>query len=254
MTELKTKKNEADVGAFLDGIENEKRREDCRAVVELMADVTGEPPAMWGRQHHRLRQLPLQVPHRPRGRLDGHRGLAAEAEPDRLHHDGLPARHEELMKKLGRYTTGKSCLYIRKIEGRGHRRAAGARPRVVRARVEGGLRLVTPAFPGFRPRRVEYGWRLVTPAFAGSGPSCVGGSAAGDAGVREFRSAPCGASPGGPARPPSPSAPPGAGGPRCLRRRLLSPNPNRRRTKGPGRCPSDRGRRHGRGRRHPPRR
>ena len=48
MAELKTKKNDADVEAFLDGIENEKRRADCRAVVELMADVTGEPPAMWG--------------------------------------------------------------------------------------------------------------------------------------------------------------------------------------------------------------
>jgi len=48
MAELKTKQNDADVGAFLDGVENEKRREDCRAVVELMADVTGEPAAMWG--------------------------------------------------------------------------------------------------------------------------------------------------------------------------------------------------------------
>ncbi len=46
MAELKTKKNTSDVGAFLDSIENDKRREDCRAVVELMADVTGEPPAM----------------------------------------------------------------------------------------------------------------------------------------------------------------------------------------------------------------
>ena len=48
MAELKTRKNDADVEAFLDGIENDRRREDCRAVVRLMADVTGEPPAMWG--------------------------------------------------------------------------------------------------------------------------------------------------------------------------------------------------------------
>ena len=48
MAELKTKKNDADVEAFLDGIENEKRRDDCRAGVALMADVTGEPPTMWG--------------------------------------------------------------------------------------------------------------------------------------------------------------------------------------------------------------
>ena len=48
MAELKTRKNDADVGVFLDGIENEKRRDDCRTVVELMADVTGERAAMWG--------------------------------------------------------------------------------------------------------------------------------------------------------------------------------------------------------------
>ena len=41
MAELKTRQNDINVGTFLDGIEDEKRREDCRAVVELMADVTG---------------------------------------------------------------------------------------------------------------------------------------------------------------------------------------------------------------------
>jgi hypothetical protein len=48
MAELKTKKNNANVNVFLDTITDQKRREDCRAVVDLMADVTGEPPTMWG--------------------------------------------------------------------------------------------------------------------------------------------------------------------------------------------------------------
>ena len=74
MAELKTKQNDADVGAFLDGVENEKRREDCRAVVELMADVTGEP-ANWpdvepiGRQF-RPRFQPGAAPWIPVGRSD----------------------------------------------------------------------------------------------------------------------------------------------------------------------------------------
>ena len=42
------RKNNADVNVFLDTITDQKRREDCRAVVDLMADVTGEPPTMWG--------------------------------------------------------------------------------------------------------------------------------------------------------------------------------------------------------------
>ena len=115
MAELKTKKNDADVEAFLDGIENEKRRADCRAVVALMANVTGEPPAMWGDSiigfgsyHYRY--------------STGREGdwMATGVSPRKQNltvyiMTGF-TRHEELMKKLGRYTTGKSCLYIKKLE------------------------------------------------------------------------------------------------------------------------------------------
>ncbi len=48
MAELKTKRNDASVDAFLDGIENEKRREDCRAVMTIMQQETGAKPVMWG--------------------------------------------------------------------------------------------------------------------------------------------------------------------------------------------------------------
>ena len=114
MAELKTRKSDADVEAFLDRIENDKRREDCRAVVELLADVTGEPPVMWGGSiigfgsyHYRY--------------ASGREGdwMAAGVSPRKQSltlyiMTGFP-RHEALMKKLGRYTTGKSCLYIRKL-------------------------------------------------------------------------------------------------------------------------------------------
>ncbi len=115
MAELKTKKNDADVGAFLDGIENEKRRAECRAVVELMADATGEPPAMWGGSiigfgtyHYRY--------------STGREGdwMATGVSPRKQNltlyiMSGFPS-HEALLKRLGRHTTGKSCLYIKKLE------------------------------------------------------------------------------------------------------------------------------------------
>ena len=115
MADLKTRKNDADVEAFLGGIENARRREDCRAVVELMADVTGEPPVMWGASiigfgnyHYRY--------------ASGREGdwMATGVSPRKqsltLYIMTGFARHEELMQKLGRYTTGKSCLYIKKLE------------------------------------------------------------------------------------------------------------------------------------------
>ena len=114
MAELKTRKSDADVGAFLDRIENDERREDCRAVVELLADVTGEPPVMWGASIVGFGSYHYKY-------ASGREGdwMATGVSPRKQSltvyiMTGFP-RHEALMKKLGRYTTGKSCLYIRKL-------------------------------------------------------------------------------------------------------------------------------------------
>ncbi|MXZ71550.1 MAG: DUF1801 domain-containing protein [Acidobacteria bacterium] len=115
MAELKTKKNDASVETFLDAIENEKRRQDCRAVVDLMADVTGEAPAMWGDSIIGFGSYHYQY-------ATGREGdwMATGVSPRKQNltvyiMTGFD-RHEALMKKLGRYKTGKSCLYIKKLE------------------------------------------------------------------------------------------------------------------------------------------
>jgi len=48
MAERKTTANEAVVGAFLDGIQNETRRQDSIVVAKLMQLVSGAKPKMWG--------------------------------------------------------------------------------------------------------------------------------------------------------------------------------------------------------------
>ena len=48
MAEMKTQANDRDVDAFLDSVEDPKRRADAKAVRELMAAVTGERGQMWG--------------------------------------------------------------------------------------------------------------------------------------------------------------------------------------------------------------
>ena len=115
MAELKTRKNDADVEAFLDGIENDKRRKDCRAVVALMAEVTGEPPAMWGDSiigfgsyHYRYatgREADWMAT-----------GVSPRKQSLTVYIQTGFQRHAELMEKLGRYTTGKSCLYVKRLE------------------------------------------------------------------------------------------------------------------------------------------
>ena len=48
MAELKTKPTDASVADFLSAIPDVQRRQDCEAVAQLMQEVTGEPPVMWG--------------------------------------------------------------------------------------------------------------------------------------------------------------------------------------------------------------
>jgi hypothetical protein len=116
MAELKTRRTGASVNAFLDGIADESRREDCRTLVRLMKKVTGAEPKMWGAgmvgfgsYHYRY--------------ASGHEGdwfltgFAPRKQDLTLYimagFDGC----EELLGKLGRHKTGKSCLYVKGLEG-----------------------------------------------------------------------------------------------------------------------------------------
>ena len=115
MAENKTQPTDADVDAFLDAVENDRRREDSRVLLELMREVTGEEPVMWGpsivgfgRYHYRYES----------GR-EGDWFLAGFA-PRKSNlvvyiMSGFP-RHAELMEKLGKHRTGSSCLYINKLD------------------------------------------------------------------------------------------------------------------------------------------
>jgi hypothetical protein len=48
MADLKTKKNDASVKAFLEGIEDDRRRQEGFAMLQLMEEATGEQATMWG--------------------------------------------------------------------------------------------------------------------------------------------------------------------------------------------------------------
>jgi hypothetical protein len=114
MAELKTKQTEASVSAFLDAVENDQRRADCRVVLDLMRAVTGEEPKLWG---------PSIV-----GFGSYHYKYASGREGDWFVTGFSPRkqdltlyimagfdRYDELMAKLGKYKTGKSCLYLKRL-------------------------------------------------------------------------------------------------------------------------------------------
>jgi hypothetical protein len=105
-----------DVHAFIAAVPNEARREDARGLCALLADWTGEPPVMWGSgivgfgaYHYRYES--------------GHEGTAAlvgfaprKANLVLYLVGGFVDRYPTLLERLGPHTTGKGCLYLKRLD------------------------------------------------------------------------------------------------------------------------------------------
>ena len=113
-TELKTKVNEASVEGFLNSVADEQARKDCFEILKMMKQVTKEEPKMWGpaiigfgSYHYKYESgregdMPI-IGFSPRKQsLTLYVGLGDDSE-------------NPLLKKLGKYTTSKACLYIKKL-------------------------------------------------------------------------------------------------------------------------------------------
>ena len=102
--ELKTKETEVGVDAFLDAVPDSGRREDAKKVRAMMERISGYPARMWG---------PTIVGF---GRYSytydsGHSGAKELV----FYLVGDFARHQALMDRLGKYRTGKCCLYVKRL-------------------------------------------------------------------------------------------------------------------------------------------
>ena len=114
MAELKTKLNDASVEDFLNKVENEQKRKDSFEIIKMMRQATKKEPKMWGpaiigfgSYHYKYESgregdMPI-IGFSPRKQsLTLYVGLGDDSE-------------NPLLKKLGKYTTGKVCLYIKKL-------------------------------------------------------------------------------------------------------------------------------------------
>lgn len=115
MAELKTKPSAASVAAFLNAVENEQMRRDARKVMALMKKVTRKKPKMWGTSivgfgtyHYKYKS----------GREGDWPVTGFSPRKQNLTIYIMPgfSRYESLMKKLGKFKTGKSCLYLKKLD------------------------------------------------------------------------------------------------------------------------------------------
>ena len=115
MAELKTQPNDQSVEYFLNSVENDTKREDSFTILELMKEETGAEPIMWGDSivgfgtyHYKYAS----------GR-DAEwflTGFSPRKQNLTLYIMSGFEEYDDLLGKLGRHSTGKSCLYVKKLE------------------------------------------------------------------------------------------------------------------------------------------
>ncbi len=114
MPENKTKPTPASVTSYIDAINDPARRSDARELSKLMQRASGEKPALWGpsivgfgKRHYRYDS----------GREGDAPIVAFSSRKAALVLYGLLGHSdaEALLARLGNHTTGKGCLYIKKL-------------------------------------------------------------------------------------------------------------------------------------------
>ena len=115
MAENKTKPTDADVKAFIEAVDHEKKRADAWRMLEIMKDVTGMEPKMWGPSIIGFGSYHYKYESGREGDslLTGFSPRKAKMS---LYITSGFERYDDLMSRLGKFKTGKSCLYVNKLE------------------------------------------------------------------------------------------------------------------------------------------
>ncbi|HRQ23747.1 MAG TPA: DUF1801 domain-containing protein [Anaerolineales bacterium] len=114
MAEPKTKKTNASAASFLESIPNEQTRADCFEIVKMMKEAAKTEPAMWGSSIVGFGEYMVtyangsQLPWPVIGFSPRKQNLTLYLNPD-------SENYEKLLKKLGKHSTSKVCLYIKKL-------------------------------------------------------------------------------------------------------------------------------------------
>ena len=114
MAELKTRKNNASVTAFLNAIDDKQKRADAKKISAMMRAATGSRARMWGPSIVCFGEYHYKY---DSGRVGDFMITGFSPRKQALTLYVIPGfkPFESLMKKLGKYKTGKSCLYIRRL-------------------------------------------------------------------------------------------------------------------------------------------
>lgn len=115
MSALKTQVNQGSVTSFLKQVDDDEKITDCHELIKLMTKITSEKPKMWGDSivgfgsYH----------YKNKSGQEGDwflTGFSPRKQNLSLYIMAGFESYENLMSKLGKHKTGRSCLYIKKLE------------------------------------------------------------------------------------------------------------------------------------------
>lgn len=115
MAELKTKKTDLSVNDFINSIPDEQKIKDAFAILKIMEKATKSKAKMWGTAIVGFGDCRLKY---ESGReLDWFViGFSPRKQNFALYIHDTVEKQQLLLKKLGKHKTGKSCLYLNKLE------------------------------------------------------------------------------------------------------------------------------------------
>ena len=114
MADIKTKPTAVSPAAFIKTVDDDRKRRDCRELVALMRELTGQPPRMWGPNIIGFGTYHYKY-------ASGREGdwLLTGFSPRKENltlYLGLGLQDRGLLAKLGKHKTGKGCLYIKRLD------------------------------------------------------------------------------------------------------------------------------------------
>ncbi len=114
MTELKTNRNDGDVGAYLESVEYQQRREDALVLLDVFESIMDEPAKMWGNSIVGFGSYHFKYDSGREGDWFL-TGFAPRKQSLTLYIMPGFEHYEQLLARLGKHKIGRSCLYINKL-------------------------------------------------------------------------------------------------------------------------------------------
>ncbi len=114
MAELKTRQTDHSVESFLNALADEARRQECLTVLRIMKKATKAEPKMWGTSIVGFGSYHYKYDSGREGDWFL-TGFSPRKQNLTLYIMAGFQRYDSLLRRLGKYKTGKSCLYIRRL-------------------------------------------------------------------------------------------------------------------------------------------